>query len=84
MLLCLSFCLSVGKLFFRQRFHSNYKCTGVRILKFVTQFDSDELYCLTKEQPHIVYQSFYLFIFISVADFSVSIGDSVFKLCVHP
>ena len=50
-----------------------------------TKLDSDELYCVTKEQPHIAYQSFYLFIFsfspmeISVTDFSAPIGASVFK-----
>ena len=40
--------------------------TWVRILKFGTKLDSDELYCVTKEQPHIVYQSLYLFIFLSL------------------
>ena len=29
-------------------------------------YDSDELYCVTKEQPHIAYQSLYLFIFLSL------------------
>ena len=59
--------------------------TRVRILKLGTKLDSDELYCVTKEQPHIAYQSFYLFIFsfspmeISVTDFSAPIGASVFK-----
>ena len=38
----------------------------VRILKFGKKLDSDELYCVTKEQPHIAYQSLYLFIFLSV------------------
>ena len=38
----------------------------VRILKFGTKLDSDELYCVTKEQPHIAYQSLYLFIFLSL------------------
>ena len=39
----------------------------VRILKFGTKLDSDELYCVTKEQPHIIaYQSLYLFIFLSL------------------
>ena len=33
---------------------------------FGTKLDSDELYCVTKtKQPHIAYQSFYLFIFLS-------------------
>ena len=27
--------------------------TWVRILKFGTKLDSDELYCVRKEQPHI-------------------------------
>ena len=33
--------------------------TWVRILKFGTKLDSDELYCVTKEQPHIMYQSLF-------------------------
>ena len=37
-----------------------------RILKFSTKLDSDEVYCVTKEQPHIAYQSLYLFIFLSL------------------
>ena len=40
--------------------------TWVRILKFGTKLDSDELYCVTKEQSHIAYQSLYLFIFLSL------------------
>ena len=40
--------------------------TWVRILKFGTKLDSDELYCVTKEQPHIAYLSLYLFIFLSL------------------
>ena len=40
--------------------------TWVRILKFGTKLDSDKLYCVTKEQPHIAYQSLYLFIFLSL------------------
>ena len=40
--------------------------TWVRILKFGTKLDSDELYCVTKEQQHIAYQSLYLFIFLSL------------------
>ena len=40
--------------------------TWVRILKFGTKLDSDELYCVTKEQPHIAYQFLYLFIFLSL------------------
>ena len=40
--------------------------TWVRILKFGTKLDSDELYCVTKEQPHYAYHSLYLFIFLSL------------------
>ena len=40
--------------------------TWVRILKFGTKLDSDELYCVRKEQEHIAYQSLYLFIFLSL------------------
>ena len=61
MFVCLSVCLSVCKLFF---FKDISATTWVRILKFGTKLDSDELYCVTKEQPHIAYQSLYLFIFL--------------------
>ena len=40
--------------------------TWVRILKFGTKLDSDELYCVTKEQLHIAFQSLSLFIFLSL------------------
>ena len=40
--------------------------TQVRILKFDSKLDSVLLYCVTKEQPHIAYQSLYLFIFLSL------------------
>ena len=60
------------------------------ILKLSTKLDSGELYCVAKKkQPHIAYQSLYMFIFlsfpmeISVTDFSAPIGASVFKFCVH-
>ena len=58
----LSVCLSVN--FFSVKDFS--ATTWVRILKFGTKLDSDELYCVTKEQPHIAYQSLYLFIFLSL------------------
>ena len=58
------------------------------VLKFYTKLESDELYCVTK-QLHIAYQ-FLLFVHFSfspmkfsVADFSVPIGASVLKVCVH-
>ena len=44
---------------------------------------------MEQKQPHIAYQSLYLFIFsfspmeISITDFSPPIGVSVFKVCVH-
>ena len=36
------------------------------ILKFGTKLDSVELYCVTKKEPHIAYQSLYLLIFLSL------------------
>ena len=42
---------------------------GASIFKFCvhgTKLDGDELYCVTKEQPHIAHQSLYLFIFLSL------------------
>ena len=62
MFVCLFVCLSVN-FFFVKDFSAT---TWVRILKFGTKLDSDELYCVTKEQPHIAYQSLYLFIFLSL------------------
>ena len=64
MFVCLSVCLFVCKLFFFVKDFS--ATTWVRILKFGTRLDSDELYCVIKEQPHIAYQSLYLFIFLSL------------------
>ena len=49
---CLSVCLSVCKLFSVNNFSAT---TWVRILKYGTKLDSDELYYVTKEQPHIAY-----------------------------
>ena len=63
MFVCLSVCLSVNFFFSVKDFSAT---TWVRILKFGTRLDSDELYCVTKEQPHIAYQSLYLFIFLSL------------------
>ena len=59
--------------------------TWVRILKFGTKLDSDKLYCVTKEQPHIAYQSLYLFIFLSLqwknfsSDFSATTWVRILK-----
>ena len=60
--MCLSVCLSVNFLSVKD-FSAT---TWVSILKFGTKLDSDELYCVTKEQSHIAYQSLYLFIFLSL------------------
>ena len=40
--------------------------TWLRILKCITRLDSDELYCLPKEQLHNAYQSLHLVIFLSL------------------
>ena len=61
---CLSVCLSVCKLFFSVKDFS--ATTRVKILKFGTKLDSGELFCITKEQPHIAYQSLYFLIFLSL------------------
>ena len=60
MFVCLSVCLSVNY------FPSFSATTWVRTLKFGIKLDSDELYYVIKEQPHIAYQSLYLFIFLSL------------------
>ena len=59
---CLFVCLSVN-FFFVKDFSAT---TWVRIPKFGTKLVSDALYCVTIEQPHIAYQSLYLFIFLSL------------------
>ena len=38
--------------------------TRPRILKFGKKLGNDKLYCVTKNQPHIAYQSLYLSIFL--------------------
>ena len=59
---CRFVCLSVN-FFSVKDFSATY---WVRILKFGIKLDSDELYCVTKKQPHSAYQSLYLFIFLSL------------------
>ena len=80
----MSVCLFVCKLFFFVKDFS--ATTWVRILKFGTKLDSDELYCVTKEQPHIAYQSLYLFFFsfspmekFFVKDFSATTWVRILK-----
>ena len=63
MFVCLSVCLSVNFFFSVKDFSAT---TWVRILKFGTKLESDELYCVINKQPHIAYQSLYLFIFLSL------------------
>ena len=62
MFVCLSVCLFV--IFFSVKDFS--ATTWVRNLKLGTKLSSDELYCVTYKQPHIAYQSLYLFIFFSI------------------
>ena len=87
MFVCLLVCLSVCKLFFSVRDFS--ATTWVRILKFGTKLDSDELYCVTKKTATYCLSVFLFVHFsfspmeISVTDFSAPIGASVLKLCVH-
>ena len=64
--------------------------TGIKILKFGTKLDSDELYCVTKKKTATYCLSVSLFIHfsfspmeISVIDFLAPIRASVFKFCVH-
>ena len=78
MFVCLFVCLSVN-FFFVKDFSAT---TRVRNLKFGTRLDSDELYCVTKEQPHIAYQSLYLFIFLSLQwkNFSSKISQQLLGL----
>ena len=57
-------------------------------MKFGAKVGYDKVYCVTKIQPHIAYQSLYLSIFLSptknsVTDFSASSGAWVFKFCIH-
>ena len=80
MFVCLSVCLFVCKLFYFVKDFS--ATTWVRILKLGTRLDSDELYCVTKEQPHIAYQSLYLFIFLSLQwkNFSSKISQQLLGL----
>ena len=62
--------------------------TRPRILKFGTNIRYDRLYCVLKNQPHMVYQSLYLSIFLSFQQFahlisSASISAAVFKFCIN-
>ena len=57
-------------------------------LKFGTNIKYDRLYCVSKNQLHIVYQSLYLSVFLSFQQFFhlislASISATVFKLCTH-
>ena len=81
----MSVCLSVN--FFSVKDFS--ATTWVRILKFGTKLDSDELYWVTKN--NYIFHTVSLFVHftfspmeISVIDFSAPIKASVLKFCVHP
>ena len=62
-------CVFVCKLFSVKDFSGT---TLPRMLKFGTKLGNDKLYCVTKNQPHIAYQSLYLSIFLSLTKFSVT------------
>ena len=79
-------CLFVCKLFSVKDFSAT---TWVKVLKFGTKLDSDELYWVTNK-PATYCLSVPLFVHfsfspmeISVTDFSAPIGASVLKFCVH-
>ena len=61
--------------------------TRPRILKFCTNISYDRLYWVSKNQPHMAYQSLYLSIYLSDNFFhpigSASMSATVFKFCVH-
>ena len=62
--------------------------TWLRILKFGTNLDSNELYCVKKTATYCLSVPLFVhFSFspmkISVADFSAPIGANVFKFCKH-
>ena len=85
MFVCLFVCLFVNH--FSVKYFS--ATTWVRILKFGTKLDNDELYCVTKKTATycLSVPLFVHFPFspmeISVTDFSASIGASVLKFCVY-
>ena len=62
MLVCVCVCVSVN--FFSVKDIS--VTTLLRILKFGTNIRYCKLYCVFKNQPHMAYQSLYLFIFLSL------------------
>ena len=85
MFVCVFVCLSIN--FFSVKDFS--ATTWVRILKFGTKLESDELYHVTKKTatcclsvPLFVHFSFSP-MEISITDFSATIGASVLKFCVH-
>ena len=86
MFVCLFVCLFVCKLFSLEDFSAT---TWVRILKFGTKLDSDELYCVTKKS-HILPISPFIcsFFFLSNGNFchrflSFYRSQCVLKFCVH-
>ena len=57
------------------------------IFKFCTDIRYDKLYCVTKNQPHMAYQSLCLSNFLSYELFhhisSASMSARVIKFCIH-
>ena len=49
--------------------------TRPRILKFGTNIRYDRLYCVSKNQPHMAYQSLYLSIFLWFKQYFISIQE---------
>ena len=60
---CLSVCLFVCKLFSVKEFSAT---TWVRLLKFGTKLDSDELYCVTKNSHVLLISPFICLFFLSL------------------
>ena len=77
---CLFVCLIVN--FFLVKDFS--ATTWVKILKFGTKLDSDELYCVAEKQPHIVYQSLFCsFFFLSNVNFCHRFLSSYWSQCIQ-
>ena len=57
--------------------------TSIRAPKLGTKLDSDEMDCVINKQPHIAYQSLYLFIFLSLKGNFRHLLEPVFSNFVH-
>ena len=55
---------------------------GISVTDFTdTKLDSDDLYCVIKKQPHIAYQSLYLYICLSLQRKFLSL---IYRLLLEP